>query len=161
MIDRLSFNIFNSSSVKGAADVFIGIVMMNRSDSVMNRCLHCLFNLKSDPPLIVVSIHIYMITGNQISACQIYSYRGTIKKKTFRLIAESSSLLNSKDWDLEWQTHLENRPIAKASDRYNHVSPEKQDIRSFSKLQVTKKNEKCCLQEKQKGHLGQVAGKGH
>ncbi|MNI27138.1 hypothetical protein D3C73_808630 [compost metagenome] len=63
--------------------------------------------------------------------------------------------------DLEWQTHLENCPVAKAGNRYNHVSPEKKDIRSFSEFQVTEKNEKCRLQEKQKCHFGQVAGKSH
>lgn len=65
------------------------------------------------------------------------------------------------DGGLKRQSHLEYGPIAETGERYDHISPEEQDVCSLGKFQISQNDEKRSLQEKQQSHFNEISSKGH
>lgn len=62
---------------------------------------------------------------------------------------------------LEWFAHNEDRPIAKACEGHDHISPEEKNIGSLREFQISQDHEKCSLQEEKQCHFNMISGKGH
>lgn len=62
---------------------------------------------------------------------------------------------------LEWFAHNEDRPIAKAREGHDHISPEEKNIGSLREFQITQDHEKSSLQEEEQRHFNMISGKGH
>lgn len=62
---------------------------------------------------------------------------------------------------LERQPHFEYSPVAEPRECHDHITPEEQYVRSFSKFQVSQNDKKRSLQEKKQSHFDQISRKSH
>ncbi len=62
---------------------------------------------------------------------------------------------------LEWFAHYEDRPIAKAREGHDHISPEEKNIGSLREFQISQDHEESGLHEEEQCHLDMISRKGH